>query len=75
MFKQIIKLINDKEHLTLEGLQVSIKSYLNLGLSEELKKQKKNFFFPNISTCHQARKSFVDYPKIMDPYWLSGVFD
>jgi len=35
-------MINDKEYLTLEGLQVSIKSHLNLGLSEELKKT--NFF-------------------------------
>jgi len=50
LFKQIIKLINDKEYLTLEGLQVLIKSYLNLGLSEEFKKKKKKF--PNISTYY-----------------------
>jgi len=51
MFKQMI---NDKEYLTLEGLQVSIKSHLNLGLSKELKKN--NFFFPNISTYYQVRR-------------------
>ena len=37
LFKQIINLINLKEHLTLEGLQkiLSIKGSLNLGLSND----------------------------------------
>jgi hypothetical protein len=45
LFKKIISLINNKEHLTLEGLQkiLCIKSSLNLGLSDELKN-----IFPNI---------------------------
>ena len=40
LFKQIISLINNKAHLTIEGLQkiLCIKGSLNLGLSDVLKK-------------------------------------
>jgi len=40
LFKKRIDLINNKEHLTLEGLHkiLALKGSLNLGLSEELKK-------------------------------------
>ena len=46
LFKKIINLINNKEHLTLEGLHkiLAIKGSLNLGLSDEIKTN-----FPNIS--------------------------
>ena len=45
LFKRIIGLISNKEHLTMEGLQkiIAIKTSMNLGLSDELKKA-----FPNI---------------------------
>lgn len=45
LFKKIINLINNKEHLTLEGLHkiLALKRSLNLGLSEEIKTN-----FPNI---------------------------
>jgi hypothetical protein len=45
LFKQILDIINNKEHLTIEGIWkiVAIKASLNLGLSVELNKA-----FPNI---------------------------
>lgn len=45
LFKRVLCLIINKEHLTVEGLNkvVAIRASLNLGLSEGLKK-----YFPNI---------------------------
>lgn len=45
IWSQIINLLNDKKHLTLEGLKqiVSLKATLNFGLSENLKLE-----FPNL---------------------------
>lgn len=39
LFKQIIDLINNKAHLTVEGLNqiVNLKASMNLGLSDKLK--------------------------------------
>jgi hypothetical protein len=39
LFAQIVSLVNQKEHLTLCGLQkiISLKASMNLGLSDELK--------------------------------------
>jgi hypothetical protein len=66
LFKQIINLMNHKEHLTLEGLQkiLAIKGSLNLGLSDEIKTN-----FPNIKTVERPL-----VPKIneIDPNWISG---
>ena len=66
LFKQIINLINNKEHLTLEGLQklLAIKGSLNLGFSDEIKTN-----FPNIKTIERP---LVAQPKIIDPNWISG---
>ena len=66
LFKQIINLINLKEHLTLEGLQkiLSIKGSLNLGLSNEIKSH-----FPNINSIERP---LVEDQKINDPNWLAG---
>lgn len=38
LLKKVVDLMNQKEHLTIEGIQkiVSIKASMNLGLSEEL---------------------------------------
>ena len=62
LFKKIINLMNNKEHLTLDGLQkiLYIKASLNLGLSDEIK-----INFPNISPIE--RPLIVD-PKIIDPH-------
>jgi hypothetical protein len=39
LFKDIVSMMNNKEHLTLQGLNkiLSLKASLNLGLSDELK--------------------------------------
>jgi len=68
LFKQIINLMNLKEHFTLKGLHkiVAIKGSLNLGLSEELKTN-----FPKISTIEKPVVA-VKNQKIMDPNWFSG---
>jgi len=55
IFKQIIDLINNKQHLNLEGpLRVrkkilALKGSLNLGLNEEIKKS-----FPNIKEIERS---------------------
>jgi len=61
LFKKRIDLINNKEHLTLEGLHkiLALKGSLNLGLSEELKKN-----FPDII---KIERPLVENQKIMDP--------
>lgn len=58
--------MNEKEHLTSEGLLkiVNIKAALNLGLSEALSKA-----FPNISP---VSRPLVDLTEILDPNWLAG---
>ena len=41
MFKEVIKIINKKAHLSFEGLEkiINIKSSMNLGLSDFLKSE------------------------------------
>lgn len=67
LFKQIIDLINNKAHLTVEGLNqiVNLKASMNLGLSDKLKSE-----FPGyraverpVINCDNA---------IINPSWLSG---
>lgn len=62
LFKQIIDLINKKEHLTIEGIQqiVALKTSLDLGLSDNLKKA-----FPNIVP---VTRPLVENQEIIDPY-------
>lgn len=66
LFKKVVDLMNNKEHLTLEGLQkiIAFKASLNLGLSDELKGA-----FPDIVPIE---RSLVQDQKILDPYWLAG---
>ena len=62
LFKQIILLMLNKEHNTLEGIQkiVNIKASLNLGLSEDLKEA-----FPNtvsikkLENCAASQKNNI----------------
>jgi len=62
LFKKVIELINNKEHLTLEGLLkiVSIKGSLNLGLSPELKEA-----FPDIDL---EKRPVINSISIQSPY-------
>ena len=69
LFKQAVYLLNDKKHLTQEGLLelISIKSVINLGLSDRLK-----LAFPNFKPI--VRPSSLN-KKIMDPNWLVGFIE
>jgi hypothetical protein len=60
LFKEIVKLINKGEHLTLDGLIkiVSLKTSLNKGLSNKLK-----VFFPEVMETTRPK---IDLPIIMD---------
>ena len=66
LFKKIISLMNNKEHLTLDGLQkiLCIKGSLNLGLSNEIKTN-----FPNIIPIERP---LIANQTIIDPNWLAG---
>ena len=70
LFKQIILKMNNKEHLTNEGLQeiVNLRASLNLGLSEELKAA-----FPCTVPVSRPRVSLIDFKKhIAELPWISG---
>ncbi len=58
--------MNNKEHLTLEGLQkiLVVKGSLNLGLSDQIKTN-----FPKIIPIERP---LVEDQKIIDPNWLAG---
>lgn len=66
LFKQVVELMNRKEHLTPDGFQkiVAIKASMNLGLPDEL-----NTAFPNISPLPRP---LVQLPEKIDPHWLAG---
>lgn len=66
LWKQAIELMQNKEHLRIEGLRqiVALKASLNLGLSVELKEA-----FPGIVPI--GRSSLQD-EKILNSYWLAG---
>jgi hypothetical protein len=63
-------LIKSKQHLTEIGLHklLSLKSALNLGLSETLKAA-----FPNIIT--RERPIYIEQSVLLNPYWVSGFID
>lgn len=65
LFKKAYTIIVNKEHLTIEGIHklISIKSSMNLGLSDELLKAFPNIEPQTIKTCHS---------KIESPQWISG---
>ena len=66
LFKRVLILIKNKEHLTPEGLRkiIAIRAAMNLGLSDEVKKA-----FPDV---FPVTRPLVLNQKIQDPYWLSG---
>ena len=63
LLKQAFKIVERKEHLTLEGFSkiVAIKASMNQGLSDVLKKA-----FPSI--VPRVRPSLVTTPEIIDPH-------
>jgi len=66
LWAKILDLIQNKEHLTMEGLTkiVGIRATLNKGLSEELKT-----LFPNVIPVHLPE---VNQTTIEDPNWFTG---
>lgn len=66
LFKEIVCLMKNKEHLTLDGLNkiLSYKASLNLGLSEKLKN-----IFLNIEA---VKRPLVTNKDIPSPFWMAG---
>ncbi len=66
LFKQAWELINQKRHLTSEGLNqiVNIRAAMNLGLTDTLKRE-----FP---AYIPVVRPLIQDQKIKDPYWLAG---
>lgn len=69
LLKQIVLMMDNKEHLTMQGLKkiVSIRASLNRGLTPLLKK-----YFPDIIPC---KRPIVETSKIFDPFWFVGFVD
>ena len=67
LFKQIINIINNKAHLTVEGLNqiVNLKASMNLGLSDKLKLE-----FPGYQPVERPVINCENV--IINPYWLAG---
>jgi len=66
LFKQIIELIKKKNHLTKEGLHqiINIKASMNLGLSDMLNYEFKNFI--------PIERPIINTENIPDPNWIAG---
>ena len=67
LFKQGVKLFNNKAHLTVEGLNqlVNIKASMNLGLSDILKSE--------FASHTPVQRPVINYDNLrLNPYWISG---
>ena len=66
LFKQVITIIKNKAHLSIEGLHqiINIKASINRGLSNMLKSEFKNFT--------PVERFIIKTENIPDPYWLTG---
>ncbi len=66
LFKQVVELINNKAHLSIEGLHqiINIKASMNLGLSDLLKSEF-NEFTP-------VDRPVINTENIPDPNWIAG---
>ena len=66
LFREVVTLLQRKEHLTLEGLQkiVAIKASMNLGLSKKLQE-----VFTNVKP---EGRLIVHTQKIPSPFWIAG---
>ena len=66
LFKDIVKLMNNNEHLNKEGLSkiVSLKAILNNGLSKAI-----ITYFPEVKKVDRIK---VNLPTIINYYWIAG---
>ena len=69
LFKEIILLLLNKEHSTLEGIKkiVNIKASLNTGLTEILKE-----FFPDTLASQRLESSNISLANKVKPEWMEG---
>jgi hypothetical protein len=69
LFKEIVNLLNNKIHFTLEGIQkiVNLRASINKGLSEDLKK--------SFSNTIPFTKIITNNFKEINPNWLVGFVD
>lgn len=66
LFKQIVLMMDKKDHLTMEGIKkiISIRASLNTGLSPLLINH-----FPKLVPCERPQ---VETPETFDPFWILG---
>lgn len=66
LFKQAVTIMNNKQHLTLEGLSliIGIRASMNNGLSKILS-DNFSYITPMVKPC-------VELNGMIDPYWLAG---
>jgi len=66
LFKQVVNLMYNKEHLTMEGFQkiLNLKASMNLGVPMSLK-----LAFPNIIPVERPR---IENRVIRNPFWFAG---
>jgi hypothetical protein len=67
LFKQVVKIVNNKSHLTIEGLKeiVNIKASMNLGLSDMLKSEFVGYI--------PVERPVINFDNIiLNPNWISG---
>ena len=67
LFKQVVKLVNNKAHLTVEGLKqiLNIKASMNLGLSDMLKSE--------FAGYTPVERPIINSDNVnLDPHWISG---
>lgn len=66
LFKKAVRLVENKEHLTIDGLNqiVNLKTSMNLGLSDMLKYK----FINHISVIRPTIEGFLN----LDPWWIVG---
>jgi hypothetical protein len=72
LFKQIVDLMENKAHLTIEGINqiINIKAAMNLGLSELLKYEFKDFILTPL-----WERPIIQTEIIPDPSWITGFVD
>jgi LAGLIDADG endonuclease len=69
LFKQIVELMDNRAHLTIEGVNkiLNIKAAMNLGLSESIK-----FEFKDLNP---VERPLIQTEIIPNPYWITGFVD
>jgi hypothetical protein len=80
LFKQIVELMDNKAHLTIEGFNkiINIKAAMNLGLSDSFKSEFKKLTLPvpaSVAANAAIERPLIQTEIIPDPNWISGFVD